>query len=219
MVKKIKIIFIWICVFFLLFFFIYFTYKKIQTGKNINGKSKYDVVKQFMQIQSYEAIIHVTVQSKKSTNQYDLKQYYLKPNYAKQIVIEPFNIANLETIYNGNTLTIRNSNLGLTKIYANYPFINENKMWLSSFLTGDIEQMQMIENEEEIIIKTNDNPYSYLKILYIHKKTNLPTKMEIIDNSTQTKVYIEYKEIKLNTIQENYIFAFQTVNDVKEVSF
>lgn len=197
MFRKFKIMLIWMSVFFFVFFCIYFTYKKIQTGNNRNGTSKYDIVKQLMQIQSYEATIQVIVQTKKSINQYTLKQYYLKQNYAKQIVIEPINIANLETIYNGNTLTIRNSNLGLTKIYENYPFINENKIWLSSFLTSNIEQMEITENEEEIKIKTCDNPYSYLKTLYIHKGTNLPMKMEIIDNSTQTKVYIEYKEIKL----------------------
>ena len=51
----------------------------------------------------------------------------------------------------------------------------------------------------------------------INKKTNLPTKIEILDNSNQTKIYIEYKEIKLNNIQENNIFAFIVKNIKKTV--
>ena len=53
--------------------------------------------------------------------------------------------------------------------------------------------------------------------LYISKKTSLPLKIEIIDNNNQSRIYIEYKEIKLNNIQKDNIFAFVTKDIRKEV--
>ena len=48
----------------------------------------------------------------------------------------------------------------------------------------------------------------------VNKKTHLPTKIEILDNSNQNKIYIKYKEIKLNNIQIDNILANLT-KDIK----
>ena len=53
--------------------------------------------------------------------------------------------------------------------------------------------------------------------MYINKETSLPNKIEIFDNNNNIKIYIEYKEIKLNNIQKDNIFAFETKDIKKEV--
>ena len=201
---------------FLLIFFMQMAYKSIKTGNNIN-KSSYDLIEYILNISSYEAKLEVTIQSNKTTNKYVLEQYYLQPNFSKQIVKEPKNIENLEIIYNGNDLEIKNTNLSLSKIYENYNYLNENILWINFFIDNYRTNYNVEENNDEIILSTNIEKYNYQAKLYISKKISLPIKIEVLDNSNQTKIYIEYKEIKLNNIRENNIFAFKTKDIRKEV--
>lgn len=214
--KKIKIFLIILLVVFVLIFFINLTYKSIRTGNNIS-KSSDDLIEYILNLSSYEAKLEVTVNSNKTTNKYVLEQYYMTPNYSKQVVKEPKNIENLEIIYDGNKLEIKNTNLGLSKIYENYNYLNQNLLWLNFFIDNCKNEYNIEENNEEIVLTTNIEKYNYKEKLYISKKTSLPSKIEILDNSNQNKIYIEYKEIKLNNIQENNIFAFITKDIKKEV--
>ena len=191
-------------------------YKTVKTGNNIS-KSSEDLIEYILNISSYEAKLEVTVQSNKTTNKYVLEQYYLEPNYSKQVVKEPENIENLEIIYNGNNLEIKNTNLSLSKIYENYNYLNENILWLNFFIDNYQNNYNVEENDDEIILSTKIEKYNYRAKLYFSKKTSLPIKIEVLDNSNQTKIYIEYKEIKLNNIRENNIFAFTTKDIRKEV--
>lgn len=213
--RKTKIILIISIVVFILIFFIQIAYKTIRNGNNINNQTD-DLIEYILNTSSYEAKLEITVNSNKTENKYVIEQYYKSPNYSKQIVKEPQNIENLEIIYNGNNLEIKNTNLGLSKIYENYTYLNQNILWLNFFIeTCNNSNYTIEENEHEIILCNNIEMNSYKSKLYINKKTSLPTKIEIKDNNNQNKIYIEYKEIKLNNIQENNIFAFIT-KDIKE---
>ena len=215
MKKNIKNFLIILIIIFVLIFFLQLAYKTVRIGNNID-KSTDDLIEYILNLSSYEAKLEVTVNSNKTTNKYVLEQYYLEPNYSKQIVLEPTNLENMETIYDGNKLEIKNSNLGLSKIYEKYNYLNENLLWLNFFLDNCKENYYTVkENNEEIILETNIEKYNYRGILYINKKSSKPIKIEILDNNKQSKVYIEYKEIKLNNIQENNIFAFK-LKDIKE---
>ena len=201
----------------LLFFLIQFVYKTIISGNNIN-KSTDDLIENILNISSYEAKLEVTVNSNKTSNKYVLEQYYMKSCYSKQIVKEPMNLENLEIVYDGNKLEIKNTNLGLSKIYENYKYLNENILWLNFFINICIDSGYTVEEtEEEIILNCNIEKYKYKGKLYIDRESYLPSKIEIIDNNNCNKIYIEYKEIKLNNIQESNIFAFN-IESIKEKS-
>ena len=216
--KKVKLFFIIFLVVLVFVFFIQIAYNLKKTGNNIS-KSTDDLIEYILNISSYEATLEVTIQSNKTVNKYVLEQYFMQPDYSKQIVKEPQNIKNLETCYYEGNLTIKNTNLGLNKIYENYKYLNENVLWLNFFIENYKKEYHVEENNEDLILTSHLNQYGYKEKLYINKKTSLPTKIEILDNSNQSKIYIEYKEIKLNTIRENNIFAFTTEEMKREVSF
>ena len=215
--KKTKIFLIILLIIFILIFFMQIVYKSIKVGNNIS-KSSEDLIEYILNISSYEAKLEVIIESNKTTNKYVLEQYHLEPNFSKQVVKEPKNIENLEILYNGNNLEIRNTNLSLSKIYENYDYLNENILWLNFFIDNYKKNYSVEEeNDDEIILNTNIEKYNYKTKLYINKKTLLPEKIEVLDNNNQIKIYIEYKEIKLNNIRENNIFAFETKDIRKEV--
>ena len=208
--KKIRLFLIIFLIISILIFFMQIAYKSIRTGNNIN-KSADDLIEYILNISSYEAKMEVTINSNKTTNKYVLEQYYMKPNYSKQVIKEPRNLENLEIIYDGKKIEIKNTNLGLSKFYENYNYINDNLLWLSFFIENCNSKGYTLEFlENKIIIKSDIEKYNYKGKLYIDSRTSLPNKIEIIDNNNQNKIYIEYKEIKLNNIQENNIFAFKT---------
>lgn len=194
--EKTKTIIICSLISFVLIIFIQIIYKTNKYGNNIS-KSKEDLVEYILNISSYEASLTVTINSNKTSNKYNLHQMYLNPSYYKQIVEHPENIKNLETTYNGKELKIKNTNLGTEKIYQNFKYINNNKIWLNSFIKNCTENGYNIqENELEILVENKEK-----EILSISKQTKLPTSLKINDNNT--RIYIEYKEIKVNSIKDN----------------
>ncbi len=206
--KIIIIIGLFISIIFVLFYL--FHYKTGKSGNNIS-KSTDDVIEYILNISSYEARIEVIIESNKTTNQYRLKQLYSKPNVMKQIIEEPSNLANLTISYDGRNMKLKNTNLGLSKVYEDYEYISQNTLWLSSFIDNYNDNSKIRETENEIIIENNIiyHPYNTKQILYINKKTSLPTKLEIMDNNKNSKIYIKYNEIKLNKIKQNDIIAFK----------
>lgn len=214
--KKIKTILIVLIVIIILMFFMQLGYKTVRTGNNISNQ-KDRLLEYILNISSYEAKLEVKVQSNKTTNKYVLEQYYKSPSYSKQIIKEPIDLENLEIIYNENKLEIKNTNLGLSKIYEDYNYLNNNLLWLNYYLDNCKQRYEVEENEEELIIMTKLKEYNFICRIHINKKTTTPTKVYIVDNNNQNKIYIEYKEIKLNNIQENNIFAFKFESIKKEV--
>ena len=197
-------IFLIISIFFIIFFLIY--YKTKNNGNTINRLTN-NLEDYILNISSYEAELEVTIESNKTTNKYKLKQLYYKPNLIKQIVIEPFNIKDLKIIYDGNNMKLENTNLSLSKIYKDYKYINENILWLSSFVENYNSSSKVHRTENEIIIENNNkyNNYNVKQILYIDKNKKVPTKLEVYDNNKNTKIYIKYNEIKLNKTNRNEI--------------
>ena len=203
--KNIIIIIFIITIIVILFLLVY--YKIRNNGNNII-KLNENIKDNILNISSYEAEIEVEIKSNKTTNKYILKQLYYEPNLIKQIVIEPKNLENLSYSYDGKNIKLENTNLSLSKIYEDYKYINENSIWLNSFIKNYNDKSRYEETESQLIIENNNkyNNYNIKQILYIEKKTGLPSKMEIYDNNKNTKVYIKYNEIVLNKINKNNMF-------------
>ena len=194
--KIIMIIISIMTIFFTTFFYITKS-KKIKMGNNISSQ---EVIENILNISSYESIIEVEVNSNKNVNKYIIKQTYIAPDISEQEIIEPQNIKGIKIKKTKNELKVENTNLNISKIYSNYPYITNNCMDLNTFIEEykQNEKQEYEEKDNEIILETEneENPYTKYRTLYINKETGKPTRMEIKDNSKKTLIYILYKEVK-----------------------
>lgn len=202
MKNKVKfIVFGTIIILLLIIIFFYKNYyKKIEMGNNITNKSLDE--NYILDINSFTATIELTVQSNKNTNKYLIKQEVKEGKY-KQEVVEPENIKGIETLYENGKLTIYNSKLNLNKIYAYYPYITDNIIFLTDFIEkykiAKKERKSNIQETEDniILIIKNDNK---VEELYVKKSNGEPYKIVVQDNSKKDIVYILYKEINLENV-------------------
>ena len=211
MKKKIFILLIIILLITSEFLFFYKNnYKKIKTGNNII-KSAENIKEYILNISSYEAEIEVQIQSNKNVTKYVMKQEYKDGNF-RQEVLEPENIKGLITTYDGKNLKIENTNLSLTKLYNDYPNINNNMLCLNTFIEEykNCQDKECEEKDDKIILSNkieNTNRYATYKKLYIDKKTFEPIELEIQDINKNVIINILYKEIKIDSKTDKQILA------------
>ena len=176
-------------------------------------ESAEDIKEYILNISSYYAEATITVNSNKNTNKYVIKQSYLSPNVFKQEILEPSSIQGLVTTYDGSNLKIENNQIGLSKMYENYPYICENSLDLYSFIKDCKESgnIKLEENENEVImeVKSDKQENKIIKKLYITKNSLKPTKLEVQDRNEKILVYILYNEIKMNSETKDDILAFK----------
>ena len=196
MSKKKIVLIIFFAIIILSIFFLILNYKNRNNGNNIIKSA--DRIKEYiLNISSYRLEAEVIVNSNKNQNKYLIKQEYNKEkNFFKQEIIEPVNIKGVTTIYDGSNLKVENTNLNLSNLYENYPLINSNNLWFSSFI-ADLKEKECYINEEEEEINIEVKSEKNNKILKLNKNTLKPTKLVIEDSSKNISVYIEYKEIEI----------------------
>ena len=207
----------------IIIFFIKINYKSLKFGNNMSNKSADQIKKYILDINSYELIANITVESNKNTNSYIIKEKYVKDNnLSTQEVLEPENIRGLSFVYDGVNLKVENAKLNLSKIYENYQYMGENTITLIDFINDYLEsdESSMSETNEEIVLETklkNSNKYISYKKLYINKFTGNPSKLEIQDITQKTTIYILYNEIKINNLQKQDILAFKLNKITNEI--
>lgn len=172
------------------------TYKILNVGNNSNENITLDEIeKMLLNIKYYEAAIEVTVKSNKNTNKYLMKQVHCAEQDI-QTIIEPSDLEGVEMIYRDNKLEVKNSKLNVSKIYSDYPYIDDNALWLNSFLKDYKNVNPKIKEEKnEFIIEVESQKIK--KRLYIEKNSKNISKMEITDANKNDRVYILYNEITL----------------------
>ncbi|MBR3134225.1 MAG: hypothetical protein IKG56_02040 [Clostridia bacterium] len=209
MKKNIKIIILTLIIVITLVFFLFYILSSINLKNNNkykivgNNKSNEEIEKFLLNVNSYKANIDVTIISNKNENRYKIIQE-VRENYAKQIVTEPENIANVEFTYENSTLKIQNSKISASKIYEDYPYVSNNILFLTDFIEQykKMDTAKTIDEEETVIIELleNNSVYNSIKRLKINKQTMKPIYMEIQDINNKKRVYIVYNEIELNKI-------------------
>lgn len=206
----------------ILYFFLKNPNKNLNIGNNLNNKTLQEIEEYILNISSYEAEIEITVESNKNKTKYLLDQKYVSPNIEKQVVKEPSNIQGLETIYDGNKLTIHNSKLNLTTIYENYPYLTDNFLWLHSFIEdyreakSNGQKTKLYEENNQVIMEvelSNETPYVASKKLVIDRITGNIQQLVVQDKNKKNLVYILYKEIKMNSLKKEEVLAFRLQED------
>ncbi len=207
-IKKSSIILLFVLLILLILSFLLFilflknNYKKDNTGNNITNKSLDEKEQYILDINAFDAMIEVTINSNKNTNKYIIKQF-VNNEEIKQEVIEPENIRGIEISYKNDTLTIYNSKIDLKKIYENYPCITENILFLNDFIDQykqlKAEGLTSIEETENYIVLTvyNKSNNNLKQQLFVRKSDGKPDHIIRNDNNNKILVYILYKEINI----------------------
>lgn len=203
MKKKTIFISVIMIIIIIIIFFMKFDYKKLKVGNNESNKSVDEVKEYILNINSYTAVLDVTVNSNKNVNKYVLKQEVTSQNTERQVVIKPENIEGTEISYKDGNIEISNSKLNLSKIYNNYPYLSDNVLWLNSF-TSDCKEnpnnVNVYEENEYIVMELNisSNKYFASRKLYLERGTGKPKKMIVQDDNKKDLIYILYNEIEVN---------------------
>lgn len=200
--KKLLFFILTILVIIIIMFFFKSNYKNFKIGNNENNKSVKETEQYILNVKSYNATLETTIKSNKNQNKYVLRQEYSKDGEIKQTVIKPENIEGTELVYKDGNLKISNSNLNLSKIYSNYPYISDNTLWLSSFCEtySRSQKSSSYEEHEYVVMQVNieNNAHFNLWKLYVEKSSGKPKKMVVQDNNRNDVIYILYTEINLN---------------------
>ena len=162
-----------------------------------------EIVDYILNMNSYKSKINVQVNSNKNTNKYIIEQEYNKENGSVQVVIEPANIAGVKLSLKDEVLKIENTKLKLSQIFEDYKGLEDNSLDLISFIDDYKKngKASFEESDSEIILKAkNDSQNKYIKnkILYIDKKTKLPTMLIVEDNNQNRTINIKYNSIEIN---------------------
>lgn len=181
-------------------FFLKKDYKTQNLGNTISNKSKEQIKEYILNMNSYEAEAKITIKSNKNETTYLAKQE-VNEEYCSQEILEPKEIRGIKIQYEKGQLKIENSKLNITKIYENYPYIQQNVLFLTAFIKqfNQTTHKNETENEKEIIleIKNSENKYRMNQKLYIDKSTAKPIKLEVQDTTQNIIVYILYNEIRI----------------------
>lgn len=198
----------------IIIFFIKNNYKFSKKGNNISNKSADEIKEYILNIDSYQTTATITVKSNKNENTYVVKQKYNKENNVyKQEIIEPENIAGVQFTYNGTELKVENTKLNLSKIYQDYNYIGSNELSLIKFIEDykNLNNSKYYEENGKFILETNsqnENKYTMKKKLYMNKESGKIEKMEIQDRTQNTRIYILYNEIEINSLSKEEVVAF-----------
>ena len=212
--KKLFIFSIIIICLILITFLIKNNYNFSKKGNNMSNKSADEIKEYILNIESYKAIAEVTIKSNKNENTYKLEQKYnRKDNVYKQEVLEPENIKGVQFIYDGTNLKVENTKMNLNKIYTNYNYIESNELGLASFIEDykQSNEAKYIEKNGKVILETDvkkANKYVANKKLYIDKEKGEIEKLEINDITQNTRIYILYNKIEINTLSKEEVLAF-----------
>lgn len=172
-------------------------YKFSKNGNNISNQNNDKICDNILNISSYKATLEVTIKSNKNTNKYILKQTH-NLNEETQEVLEPESIKGTKTTYNSGKITIQSNKLNITKSYKDGKNLENNDLWLSTFINEyKNSKKEVIDENKEKIIKIKNEKRQ--KELYIDKKTQKPTKLIIYNNNQKEEINIIYNEIEINT--------------------
>lgn len=196
---KNKKVFIFVLICMIVFFIFYYIFVFLGNNKNINQDEIVDkILNSFIK---YEANIIVHVVSNKNESYYSMFQS-VNNNDSKIVVSNPEDINGLTIEKNNNYLKISNPKINMERIYSDYNMALNNSLFLDTFVKDfKNNDSKVLEEKDKIIfkVKINDNfnTYANYKELYVNKKTGIPEKLLIKDNTQKIRISIIYNDIKI----------------------
>lgn len=176
--------------------------------KEITKEEEFNnIQKSLNNINTYECEAKITIVGNKSSKDYKVYHKFKKPNKYIVEIIEPKDNKGNKTMYNGKQVYLYNNSIDQYEILKSYNISEEKMLFIGYFLRNlnmveevDIDE-EKIEDKDYITIKIDipgNNKYRVYEKLWVDKKTHMPYKLTIFNESDKETVNVIYKDIKYN---------------------
>ncbi len=197
MKKKIFIV----AIIFILVISIFYCYKFFIPGNNKTIKDVNELDEYILGMKNYTLEAKITVNSNKNTNTYLLKETNENGKSIQEIISEGTN-SGVVLEYEDEKLTIKNTELGLPRIFADYKELFNNPIDFMTFVqdykSDDKKDVKIKDDYYIVSVKTlNSSKYTTHKVLYFSRSKNQIERIEIKDINNNQTIIIEYSSFKL----------------------
>lgn len=198
MKKKIFIV----AIIFILVISIFYCYKFFIPGNNKSVKDVNELNEYILNIESYNLEAKITVNSNKNTNTYWLKEKSENGSLVTEVISENTNNG-IICEYKNESLTIKNTQLGLPRIFADYKELFTNPLDLNSFIQDyKLDEKKEIKTKDDYYIVSvksvnTQNKYTTHKVMYFSRSKNKIERIEVKDINNNQTIIIEYSNFKL----------------------
>lgn len=198
MKKKIFIV----AIIFILVISIFYCYKFFIPGNNKSVKDVNELNEYILNIESYNLEAKITVNSNKNTNTYWLKEKSENGSLVTEVISENTNNG-IICEYKNESLTIKNTQLGLPRIFADYKELFTNPLDLNSFIQDyKLDEKKEVKTKDDYYIVSvksmnTQNKYTTHKVMYFSRSKNKIERIEVKDINNNQTIIIEYSNFKL----------------------
>lgn len=198
MKKKIFIV----AIIFILVISVFYCYKFFIPGNNKSVKDVNELNEYILNIKNYNLEAKITVNSNKNTNTYLLKEKNEMGSLVTEIINESANNG-IICEYKDESLTIKNTQLGLPRIFADYKELFSNPIDLNSFIQDyKLDDKKEIKTKDDYYIvsvknMSTQNKYTTHKVMYFSRSKNRIERIEVKDINNNKTIIIEYSSFKL----------------------
>lgn len=159
-----------------------------------------DFQKQISKVESYTCTARVEAINNKEKTVYVFKHTYKKPNYYKLEIESPKNLKGKTIEYKDDKVIVYNPNnndaveLENIKEDGHYLFVGD---FIKNYMENKSAVLDLKDDELKIEIEIpGDNKYFNKQILYVDNKTEIPYKMEVLNNEQKAIFKVTYEDFK-----------------------
>ncbi len=187
-------------------------------GEKTDQQIIYEAHKLISNLETYSCTAKVTVYGNKDPQVYVMNQWFKRPNMYRIEIIEPEELKDKTTIYNGHKAFIFHPRIGQEWMMTNFKNSMEEKMFIGYFIKSFVDSEDAeatrgkIDGKEYIMLNTEipgNNPYFYSEKLWFDIHKFYPYRLQVLDAKDNLRIDIEYYNLKINDKIEEDTFTIK----------
>lgn len=181
--------------------------------RNYDGFS--DAKNRLKNMKSYSALAHITVYGNKGIGEYEVKQYFVFPDKIRVETIQPSFLKGKITVFSDGKWKVYHPLIDKSFEIENLRNIDQivylGIIQKDLFISDD-SKYKFENKDDKDLIKISckipkESEYGKIAVLYLDKDNYNPVMMEIVDNSQNVKVRVNYNDFDYNKNLDNSLFS------------
>lgn len=187
-------------------------------GEKTDESIVYEAHKAITNIEAYSCTAKVTVYGNKEPIVYVMKQWFKKPDMYKIQIVEPEELKDKTTIFNGRKAFISHPRIGQGWMMTNFTNSMEEKMFIGYFIKNFVDSedskgtRKTRDGKEYILLSTEipgNHPYFNSEKLWFDTDKYFPQRLQILDAKNELRIDVEYYNLEINDKIEDDIFMIK----------